>query len=50
MGNEKRDAEGWRRRAQSEPHHAVGDENGDGVADQRVVFLENLNSPFGMAC
>ena len=25
------------------------DENGDGVADKRVVFLENLNSPFGMA-
>ena len=24
------------------------DENGDGVADKRTVFLENLNSPFGM--
>jgi glucose/arabinose dehydrogenase len=25
------------------------DSNGDGVADQRSVFLEGLNSPFGMA-
>lgn len=25
------------------------DRNGDGVADQKTVFLENLNSPFGMA-
>ncbi|MES2424467.1 MAG: sorbosone dehydrogenase family protein, partial [Pseudomonadota bacterium] len=25
------------------------DTNGDGVADQRSVLLENLNSPFGMA-
>lgn len=25
------------------------DSNGDGVADQRSVFLQNLNSPFGMA-
>ena len=25
------------------------DTNGDGVADQRFVLLENLNSPFGMA-
>ncbi|HEY0819727.1 MAG TPA: sorbosone dehydrogenase family protein [Rhizobacter sp.] len=25
------------------------DTNGDGVADERSVFLENLNSPFGMA-
>lgn len=25
------------------------DSNGDGVADQRFVFAENLNSPFGMA-
>ena len=24
------------------------DTNGDGVADQRTIFLENLNSPFGM--
>ncbi len=24
------------------------DRDGDGVADQRTVFLENLNSPFGM--
>jgi glucose/arabinose dehydrogenase len=25
------------------------DTNGDGVADERSVFLQNLNSPFGMA-
>ena len=25
------------------------DTNGDGVADQKTVFLQNLNSPFGMA-
>jgi len=25
------------------------DTDGDGVADQRTVFLDNLNSPFGMA-
>src|SRR3546814_975091 len=25
------------------------DRNGDGVVDQRTVFIENLNSPFGMA-
>jgi glucose/arabinose dehydrogenase len=25
------------------------DSNGDGVADQKTVFLQNLNSPFGMA-
>ncbi len=25
------------------------DDNGDGVADTRTIFLENLNSPFGMA-
>ena len=25
------------------------DSNGDGVADQKTVFLKNLNSPFGMA-
>ena len=25
------------------------DTNGDGVADQKTVFLKNLNSPFGMA-
>ena len=25
------------------------DTNGDGVADQKSVFLQNLNSPFGMA-
>ena len=25
------------------------DKDGDGVAEQRAVFLENLNSPFGMA-
>ncbi len=25
------------------------DRDGDGVAEQRTVFLENLNSPFGMA-
>lgn len=25
------------------------DTNGDGVADQNTVFLQNLNSPFGMA-
>ncbi|MEG2359746.1 DUF7133 domain-containing protein, partial [Acinetobacter sp.] len=25
------------------------DTNGDGVADQKSVFLKNLNSPFGMA-
>lgn len=24
------------------------DSNGDGIADQRYVFLQNLNSPFGM--
>ncbi|MFW2004613.1 PQQ-dependent sugar dehydrogenase [Acinetobacter baumannii] len=25
------------------------DTNGDGIADQKTVFLKNLNSPFGMA-
>ncbi|WP_370940763.1 MULTISPECIES: PQQ-dependent sugar dehydrogenase [Acinetobacter] len=25
------------------------DSNGDGVAEQKIVFLQNLNSPFGMA-
>ncbi|WDZ52153.1 sorbosone dehydrogenase family protein [Acinetobacter vivianii] len=25
------------------------DSNGDGIADQNTVFLQNLNSPFGMA-
>ena len=25
------------------------DTNGDGIADQKTVFLQNLNSPFGMA-
>ncbi len=25
------------------------DTNGDGVADQKTIFLQNLNSPFGMA-
>ncbi|EKE24721.1 MAG: Glucose/sorbosone dehydrogenase, partial [uncultured bacterium] len=25
------------------------DSNGDGVAEQKTVFLQNLNSPFGMA-
>ncbi|ENU18915.1 hypothetical protein F994_02599 [Acinetobacter bohemicus ANC 3994] len=25
------------------------DSNGDGIADQKTVFLQNLNSPFGMA-
>ena len=25
------------------------DRNGDGVADQKTIFLQNLNSPFGMA-
>ena len=25
------------------------DADGDGTADQRTVFLEDLNSPFGMA-
>ncbi|WP_436870682.1 PQQ-dependent sugar dehydrogenase [Acinetobacter courvalinii] len=25
------------------------DTNGDGIADQNMVFLQNLNSPFGMA-
>ncbi len=25
------------------------DSNGDGVADQRTVFIDNLHSPFGMA-
>jgi len=25
------------------------DSNGDGMADQKTVFLQNLNSPFGMA-
>ena len=25
------------------------DRNGDGIADQKTVFLKNLNSPFGMA-
>ena len=28
--------------------HLLRDSNGDGVADQKTVLIENLNSPFGM--
>ena len=38
-----------RRRAEPEPHQLLRDADGDGVAETKTVFLDGLNSPFGMA-